>query len=97
MNKTQLTSAIAQAMNAAGTLVLKADVAAFLAAQETVITQTLAELGDDVTLPGIGKLSIKTRAAREGRNPATGEAITIPAKNAVKFSAAKALKDAINV
>ncbi len=52
--------------------------------------------GDEVTLPGIGKLTVKTRAARTGRNPGTGEEINIPAKKVPHFSAAKALKDSLN-
>ena len=51
--------------------------------------------GGEVTLPGLGKLSVKTTTARKGRNPATGDEIDIPAKNVPKFSAAKALKDAV--
>jgi DNA-binding protein HU-beta len=47
------------------------------------------------TLPGIGKLVLVNRKARMGRNPATGEAIKIPAKKVVKFRVAKAAKDAI--
>ena len=47
------------------------------------------------TLPGIGKLVLVNRKARMGRNPATGEAIKIPAKRVVKFRVAKAAKDAI--
>ena len=47
------------------------------------------------TLPGLGKLKLKDRAARMGRNPATGEAIQIPAKRVVKFQVSKAAKDAI--
>jgi DNA-binding protein HU-beta len=50
---------------------------------------------DTFTLPGIGKLVLKNRAARIGRNPKTGEAIKIPAKRVVKFRVAKAAKDAI--
>jgi DNA-binding protein HU-beta len=46
-------------------------------------------------LPGIGRLVRVERKARMGRNPATGEAIKIPAKRAVKFRLAKAAKDAI--
>ena len=46
-------------------------------------------------LPGIGRLVRVDRKARMGRNPATGEAIKIPAKKAVKFRVAKAAKDAI--
>ena len=47
------------------------------------------------TLPGLGKLVLVNRKARMGRNPATGEAIKIPAKKVVKFRVAKAAKDAI--
>ena len=47
------------------------------------------------TIPGIGKLSKTRRKARMGRNPATGEAIKIPAKTVVKMRLAKACKDAI--
>jgi len=47
------------------------------------------------TLPGIGKLVLVNRKARMGRNPATGEAIKIPAKRVVKFRVAKAAKDSI--
>lgn len=47
------------------------------------------------TLPGLGKLVLKNRAARMGRNPATGETISIPAKRVVKFRVSKAAKDAI--
>lgn len=46
-------------------------------------------------LPGIGRLVKSARKARMGRNPATGEAIKIPAKTVVKFRVAKAAKDAI--
>jgi DNA-binding protein HU-beta len=47
------------------------------------------------TVPGIGKLVLVHRKARKGRNPATGEAIRIPAKKVVKFRIAKVCKDAI--
>jgi DNA-binding protein HU-beta len=47
------------------------------------------------TLPGIGKLVLAKRKARMGRNPATGEAIKIPAKTVVRMRVAKAAKDAI--
>ncbi len=56
-----------------------------------------AEVGDDeITLPGIGKLKPKTRAARTGRNPATGEEVQIPEKVTVAFKPAKPLIDALN-
>lgn len=49
----------------------------------------------EVTLPGLGKIQKKHRAARTGRNPATGATIQIPAKTVLKFRVAKAAKDAI--
>lgn len=59
-----------------------------------VIAATLAE-GGAVTLPGLGMLDVKMRAARAGRNPKTGEAIQIPARRVPEFRPAKALKDAV--
>jgi DNA-binding protein HU-beta len=50
---------------------------------------------DSFTIPGLGKLVLVNRAARIGRNPATGETIQIKAKKVVKFRVAKAAKDAI--
>ncbi len=50
---------------------------------------------DGFTIPGIGKLVIVDRAARTGRNPATGETIQIAAKRVLKFRIAKAAKDAV--
>jgi DNA-binding protein HU-beta len=49
----------------------------------------------EFTLPGFGKLVKATRKAREGRNPATGDVIKIPAKTTVKFRLGKAMKDAV--
>ena len=49
----------------------------------------------EFTVPGFGKLVKATRKAREGRNPATGDVIKIPAKTTVKFRIGKALKDTI--
>lgn len=49
----------------------------------------------EIMLPGLGKMAKKRRDARQGRNPATGETIQIPAKTVVKFSVNKAAKDAL--
>jgi DNA-binding protein HU-beta len=49
----------------------------------------------EFVLPGFGKLVLAKRKAREGRNPATGETIKIPAKTTVKFRVAKGMKDAV--
>jgi DNA-binding protein HU-beta len=66
-----------------------------LEALGTAIQQALIN-GDEVTLPGVGKFSVKHRAARKGRNPRTGETIIIPERMMPKFSAAKALKEALD-
>ena len=56
-----------------------------------------AAAGDDeVSLSGFGKFKVKASAAREGRNPATGETIKIAASKKLGFSAAKAIKDRLN-
>ncbi len=60
-----------------------------------VITEELAN-GGEVKLAGFGTFSVAERAAREGRNPATGETIQIAASRAPKFKAATALKAAVN-
>lgn len=52
--------------------------------------------GGEVALAGFGKFSVSRRAARQGRNPATGEMIAIAASNGAKFSAASALKKRLN-
>ena len=52
--------------------------------------------GESVSLVGFGAFSVAERAAKEGRNPRTGAAISIPASKAPKFSAGKRLKDAVN-
>lgn len=52
--------------------------------------------GERVTLPGFGSFSVTARAARRGRNPATGQAITIPASKNARFKAGKDLKEAVN-
>ena len=58
------------------------------------VTRSLKE-GERVSLAGFGTFSVSRRAARNGRNPRTGERIPIKARNAPRFSAAKGLKDAV--
>lgn len=57
---------------------------------------TAAGKGEEVSLSGFGKFKIKDSPAREGRNPATGEAIQIAASRKLTFVPAKAVKDALN-
>ena len=66
-----------------------------LAVIEALVGLAYKEAKNTFTVPGLGKIQLKNRAARMGRNPATGEAIQIKAKRVVKFRVAKAAKDAI--
>ena len=89
MNKTELVNAIAKKTGQTATSVNET-----LSAFEAVVTEAVAS-GDKVQLPGFLTFDRAERAARTGRNPATGEAIKIPAKKVLKFRIAKAAKDAI--
>ncbi|MDD6434774.1 MAG: HU family DNA-binding protein [Clostridiales bacterium] len=90
MNKTELIAAVAE--NAG---LSKKDSEAAIKALTEVITDALKS-GDKVQLVGFGTFEVSERAAREGRNPQTGETMNIAACKAPKFKAGKALKDAIN-
>jgi len=59
------------------------------------VTKALKK-GDQVSLVGFGTFNVRSRAARTGRNPQTGQTITIKASKAPAFKAGKALKDAVN-
>jgi len=65
------------------------------AAIDALIGMAYANAKFGFTVPGLGKLVLVDRKARQGRNPATGETIQIPAKRVLKFRVAKACKDAI--
>jgi DNA-binding protein HU-beta len=90
MNKADLVSSVAEIAG-----LTKADADKAVDAVFAAITNTLKE-GDDVRLVGFGSFSVSSRPAREGKNPRTGEKITIPASKAPKFSVGKGLKDAVN-
>lgn len=66
-------------------------------AVDTVVNSIIDSLkkGEEVSIAGLGIFSAKMRAARQARNPRTGEAISVPAMKVPKFRAAKALKDAV--
>lgn len=70
----------------------RGQVAEFL---ESLVATAYKESKNGFTIPGLGKLVLVNRKARMGRNPATGEAIKIPAKKVLKFRVAKACKDAV--
>lgn len=90
MNKTELVNVVADATNIA-----KKDVDAVVNATIKAITDALKE-GDKVALIGFGNFEVKATAEREGRNPKTGETITIAASKKPVFSASKVLKDEVN-
>ncbi|MDO4619658.1 MAG: HU family DNA-binding protein [Lachnospiraceae bacterium] len=90
MNKVELAAAIA-----AETGLSKKDTEACVKAFVEVVTAELKK-GEKVQLVGFGTFEVSERAAREGRNPQTGETMTIEASKAPRFKAGKALKDAIN-
>ncbi len=89
MNKSELIDAIAGSADLSK--------AAAGRALDAVVSAITAELknGGEVTLIGFGSFSVKERAERQGRNPSTGKAITIPAAKVPSFKAGKALKDAV--
>ena len=89
MNKTELIASIA---NESG--LSKKDAGAALEATITTIKNVLAD-GDSVSILGFGTFSVKERPERQGRNPATGEPMTIKASKNPVFKAGKALKDVV--
>nr|WP_282958824.1 HU family DNA-binding protein [Desulfolutivibrio sulfodismutans] len=58
--------------------------------------RSVLSAGDEMPLPGLGIVKVKSRAARKGRNPKTGESVAIPAKRTVKLEPGKALREALN-
>ena len=89
MTKAQIISSLADS-----TGISKKDVGALME-NMTSMAYTEVKKSGEFTVPGIGKLVKVQRKAREGRNPATGETIKIPAKTVVKFRVAKAAKEAV--
>ena len=90
MNKTELISAIAEKAELS-----KKDADKALKAFTDIVAEELKK-GEKIQLVGFGTFEVSERAAREGRNPQTGEAMKIAASKAPKFKAGKALKDALN-
>ncbi|MCD8216533.1 MAG: HU family DNA-binding protein [Clostridiales bacterium] len=90
MNKTELIAAMVEK-----TEFPKQDVEKALAAFTATVTDALQN-GDRVQLVGFGTFETVDRPERTGKNPRTGEAMTIAASKAPKFKAGKALKDAVN-
>ena len=90
MNKNDLVSVVSDKAGLS-----KADAAKAVDAVIDAITNSLRG-GTEVRLVGFGTFLVSNRAASTGRNPRTGEAISIPAAKLPKFKAGKALKDALN-
>ena len=90
MNKTELIAAMAEKSALA-----KKDAEAALNAFTASVEDAL-KAGDKVQLVGFGTFEVKTRAARTGKNPRTGESVEIAASKSPAFKAGKALKDALN-
>ena len=90
MNKTELVAARAKETNLS-----KKDVEAVLKSFIDVVSEELKK-GEKVQLVGFGTFEVSERAAREGRNPRTGETMKIESSKAPKFKAGKALKDMVN-
>ena len=89
MNKSELIQAIADEAELS-----KHDAAEFVDAFISVVTQELKD-GNDVTLAGFGVFHVSERAERQGRNPQTGETLTIPATKKPRFRPGKPLKEAV--
>jgi DNA-binding protein HU-beta len=89
MNKAAIAEAVQKVLN--GTKVQAEQVV------DTVFDSIVGSLkkGNEVSIAGVGILSVKARAARQARNPRTGETIQVAAMKVPKFRAAKALKEAV--
>ena len=90
MNKTELVAAVAEQAGLS-----KKDAEAAVKAFTDVVAEAL-KAGDKIQLVGFGTFEVSERAAREGRNPRTGETMTIESSKTPKFKAGKALKDLVN-
>ena len=90
MNKTELIAAVAEKAE-----ISKKDAEKAVQALVDTITEEMVK-GEKVQLVGFGTFEVSERAAREGRNPRSGESVTIAASKSPKFKAGKALKDAVN-
>ena len=90
MNKTELVAAMAKETNLS-----KKDIETVLKSFTDVVASELKN-GGKIQLVGFGTFEVSERAAREGRNPRTGETMEIAASKAPKFKAGKALKDMVN-
>lgn len=91
MNKIELVAEIAETSG-----LRKIDAEKALDAFMQIVSETLAR-GDEIKLVGFGTFAVSKRAATEGRNPKTGEAIAIPERTVPKFKPGKQLKDSVAI
>lgn len=89
MNKTELITALSERNK-----ITRKEAEDVLSAVTTIITEELSK-GERIVITGFGTFEVSDRAEREGRNPKTGEPMTIAATKAPKFKAGKSLKDAV--
>lgn len=90
MNQTELIAVVAERAG-----LTRAEAGKVVEALVGTITDTL-KAGDEIRIAGFGTFGVSERAERQGRNPQTGAEITIAASKAAKFTAGKAVKDALN-
>lgn len=90
MNHAELSDSVATSLGLSKAEGKKAVEAVFAAIADAAVK------GEEVSVSGFGKFKVSMSAAREGRNPATGETMQIAAKTKLGFSAAKAVKDRLN-
>lgn len=90
MNKSELVASVAEVAELTKKDAEKAVNAVFASVQKALVEN------DKVQIIGFGTFEVRTRAARKGRNPQTGETIEIPASKNPVFKAGKALKEAVN-
>jgi DNA-binding protein HU-beta len=87
MTKSQVMTSLAETCN-----IKKKEAVAFV---DALVGLAYKQAKNGFTIPGLGKLVLVNRKARMGRNPATGQAIQIPAKRVLKFRVAKAAKESV--
>ena len=95
MNKTEMAMKLAKKTGLSQGKAADVLEALFSAQPRKGIIATALDAGEKVTIPGFGTFATKQRGARQGRNPATGQTITIPKKNYVHFKTGKTLRERV--
>ena len=95
MNKTEMAMKLAKKTGMSQGMAQEVLETIFSAQPRTGLIATALDRGEKVTIPGFGTFSTKSRGERQGRNPATGATITIPAKKYVHFKPGKTLRERV--